>query len=139
MAIVPMRSVVARILSSPVPMRMPYWSRILVTTAPGSMFFGVFTHDTVFEKIEASGNISSPIAATPRLTAAAVRQAFLEDQADGRAHRAGQMCRDRDGLPPRRAVGHLAAARDRDPLIFPAQQIVDQARRRTLAALHRRE
>ena len=67
---VPMRNVVVRILSRPVPMRMPYWSRMRATTAPGSTFFGVFTHDTVFDRIEASGNISSPMAATPRLTAA---------------------------------------------------------------------
>ncbi len=56
------------------------------------MVFGVFTHDTVFEKIDASGNISRPIAATPAtdggagdgVTAEAVRQALLEDQADSR-------------------------------------------------------
>jgi hypothetical protein len=42
-----------------------------VTTAPGSTFFGVFTHDTVFDRIEASGNMSSPMAVTPRRMAAA--------------------------------------------------------------------
>ena len=42
-----------------------------VTTAAGSMPLGVFTHETVFDRIEASGNISSPIAANPRRSAPA--------------------------------------------------------------------
>src|SRR2546426_1756038 len=49
---VPMRSVVVRILSRPVPIRIPYRSRICATTAAGSMPLGTFRHETVFDRID---------------------------------------------------------------------------------------
>ena len=70
MPIVPMRSVLVRILSRPVPIRIPYCSRIRVTTAAGSIAVGVFRHETVFDSSDASGNISRPMAVIPRRIAA---------------------------------------------------------------------
>ncbi len=58
-----------RILSSPVPMRMPYCSRIRLTTAAGSTPLGARMHATVFDTMVGSGNISSPMAATPARSA----------------------------------------------------------------------
>src|SRR5438067_5048894 len=69
MPMVPIRSVDVRILSSPVPMRMPYCSRIRLTTAAGSTPLGARVHATVFDTMVGSGNISSPMAATPARSA----------------------------------------------------------------------
>ncbi len=62
---VPIRSVEVRILSRPVPIRIPYCSRMRATTAAGSTPLGERMHATVFDAIVGSGNISSPMAATP--------------------------------------------------------------------------
>src|SRR5688572_18124413 len=67
----------------------------------------------------------------------AVGEAFLEDQPRRHLQGAGQVGRDGDRLAAGGAVGHLAAARDRDPLLAPAQQIVRVRVRAGLAALHR--
>ena len=50
-------SALVRILSRPVPIRMPWRSRIWVTTAAGSIPAGVLKHDTVLDTSDASGNI----------------------------------------------------------------------------------
>ena len=52
-------------------MSTPYRSRIVCTTAPVSTPLGALIDDTVLDTIDGSGNISSPMAATPARSALA--------------------------------------------------------------------
>ena len=82
------------------------------------------------------GHAGAQRAAGDGVPARAVGHALLQDQAHGHLQGAREMGRNRDGLPPRGAVGDLAAARDGHPVVAPAQQVVRVGLRLLLALLH---
>ena len=84
-----------RILSRPVPIRIPYWIPH-ATTAAVEMSLGARMLETVLDQIEGSGNISRPIAWTPARSAVAATscagsggEALLQDQPHGHLHGGG--------------------------------------------------
>src|SRR5207249_11113773 len=107
------------------------------------MDLGTLRHETVFDTIEGSGNISMPIAARPRRSAVAATSWRRKRWASPSSRisltatfMAGEMRGHGHGLAPRRAVRHLAAARHRDPPLLPAQEVVREAPCRLAPALH---
>src|SRR2546428_8607945 len=108
------------------------------------MDLGTLRHETVFDTIEESGNISMPIAARPRRSAVAAtswRRKRWASPSSRISLTATFMAAVRcvgmgHGLAPRRAVRHLAAARHRDPPLLPAQEVVREAPCRLAPALH---
>ena len=70
------------------------------------------------------------------MAAEAMVEPLLEDEAGGDTEGVGEVGRNRDRLAAGRAVGNMAAARHRDPVFLPAQEVIGPRARLVLPALH---